>query len=149
MKKLTLLFTCLVTMFCSIAQVIPSDNPGSVLTQEDYLKKSKSNKTGALVCLIGGGSLFLIGSIVAAGDFNNDVENLFTNNTSSNHDALIGVLVITGGVAMLSSIPLFRAASKNKRKAYSLSAKNEMAPLLQRSLVFYKPIPSLTFKIRL
>ena len=93
--------------------------------------------------------MFLIGSILAVSDLSKDLENLFTNNPRSNNDALIGALVITGGAAMLSSIPLFRAASKNKRKAYSLSAKNEMTLLLQRSLVFYKPIPSLTFKIRL
>lgn len=125
------------------------DTTNLVLTKEDYLKRSKSNKTGAMVCLIGGGTLFLIGSIVATSDLSEDLGNLFTDNTSNNHDALIGVLVITGGVAMLSSIPLFRAASKYKRKAYSLSATNEMAPLLQRSHLCYKPIPSLTLKIRL
>lgn len=149
MKKAIILFLFLGIMLSSMAQSTMPDNPNPALTKEDFLLKSKTNKSAALVCLIGGGVLFLVGDIIALADLNDDLDHLFEDNQSNNHDALIGVLVITGGVAMLSSIPLFRAAHKNKRIAMSMSFKNEPALQLQRSTVFYKSVPSVCLKISL
>ncbi|MBC7888707.1 MAG: hypothetical protein H7Z13_12570 [Ferruginibacter sp.] len=149
MKKTVLLLLFLSAIYHSIAQSAMPDTTQPALTKEDYLEKSKNNRTGALVSLIGGGTLFMIGGIVMINDLNNSLENLFTTNETNTNDALSGALVITGSLAMLGSIPLFKAASKNKHKAYSVSFKNEPALQFQGNTVFYKPVPSLSMKIRL
>jgi hypothetical protein len=48
---------------------------------------------------------------------------------------------------MLGSIPLFLASGRNKRKAMSLSFKNETAPQLLKGSFAYRPIPSVSLKI--
>ncbi|MEO7766540.1 MAG: hypothetical protein ABIS01_03905 [Ferruginibacter sp.] len=149
MKITIILFVFLGIVFSAMAQKTMPVNDEPQLAKEDYLMKSKANKNGALVCLIGGGTLFLIGDVIALSDLHTDLDNLFTDNQSSNHDAIIGVLVITGGLAMLGSIPLFRAAHRNKRKALSMSFKNEPALQIQRSTVFYNAVPSLSLRLRL
>ncbi|MCW3092613.1 MAG: hypothetical protein JWP81_3682 [Ferruginibacter sp.] len=148
MKRVIIVIVCMSAMLSSFAQET-SEASKTLLTKEDYLKKSKSQKTGGLVSLIGGGTLFLIGAVVATNDLSNDLDNLFTDNTSTNHDALVSVLIITGGAAMLGSIPLFKAANRNKRKAYALSVVNDMAPRFQGSTVCYKWVPSISLKINL
>ncbi len=152
---------CMGAMFCSLAQETSTDAAKPLLTKQDYLKKSKGQRTGAIVLISAGGAMAFAGMIVVVNDAGNDIGNNIVNGlnaafdpsaptaTSKNHTAISTVLIVAGVGAMLGSISLFKSASKYKRKAYSLSAKNEMAPLLQRSLVCYKPIPSLTLKIRL
>lgn len=73
--------------------------PGTPMTKQDYLKKSRSQKTFAWILLGTGTACF---AAVAPG------------NTS--FDAL-GTIIVIGGVAVISSIPLFIAAAKNKRRA--------------------------------
>ncbi|MES1214638.1 MAG: hypothetical protein ABUT20_03895 [Bacteroidota bacterium] len=107
--------------------------PSQALTKQDYLQKSKHQKTAAWI-LLGGG--ILIGSIRV--EPNPDVVN------STN-----AVLLTTGLAAIGSSIILFVASSKNKKKAMSLSFKNQTAPFLQNKNFVYHSIPSLSLKFHL
>ena len=151
MKKAIFLFVYLAAMFCSFAQETPSGDTNPLVTKEDFLKKSKGQRTGAIVLISAGGAMAIAGFGVALNDFSNDLGNIFstTEHTSGNNSTLATVLIIAGVGAMLGSIGLFVSAHKYKRKALSLSLKNEMAPQLQRSMVFCQPVPSLSLKISL
>ena len=59
------------------------------------------------------------------------------------------VLFVIGGVSLLSSIPLFIASGKNKRKAMSMSFKMQPIPQLQKNSLVNQQAPSLSLKINL
>ena len=147
MKKIIFLLSFAVATTCCSAQNTDNTKP---VTKNDFLQKSKNQKTGAWVLVGGGGGLLIVGAIIS-----------FTNSTSEALDAITlqevkekdktlqTVLMVTGGAAILGSIPLFVASSRNKHKAASLTFKSEFFPQLQNSMVFYKPIPSISLKINL
>ncbi len=135
------------------------NTPFPTLTKQDYIKKSKSQKTAAWVLLGGGLTLSSIGAITAAPKAGEDIgyailllPNALTGNLQpepQNNYTAQTILLIGGLTAMLSSIPLFIASGKNKRKAISISIKNATSPQIQKSSFVYRTIPSLTFKFRL
>ena len=128
MKKIIIFSLLLIASATSFSQQTNSSQP---LTKPDYLQKSKSQKTVAFILLGVGATAF---AIAAPGNVSFDI---------------LPVLVIGGGVAMLSSIPLFIASGRNKRKGMNLSFKNETAPQIQKSSFVYRSVPSLTLKISL
>lgn len=96
-----------------------------------------------------GGVMTFAGMLIAV---NNIELNIFPNvpsTTNKNDEGLSVVLLIAGVGAMLGSIGLFKSAKNYKRKALSISFKNELTPQLTRTTVFYKSIPSLVLKISL
>jgi hypothetical protein len=105
-------------------------------TKADYLKKSKSQKTFAFV-LAGGGSIAWLAGLNKYMD------------QGDNKDGGGEAAMIIGGTAALASIPLFIISSKNKKKAMSMSFKNQMIPQLQNSGFVYRTIPSLNIKVSL
>jgi hypothetical protein len=112
--------------------------PSPALTKQDYLQKSKNQKTGAWVLLAGGTALIGTGFLI--GD----------RKESSFSDAGTGVVIGgLGFLATIGSIPLFIASGKNKRKGMNLSFKNETAPQILKSSFVYRHIPSLILKINL
>lgn len=133
MKKIILGFILLLLATTTFSQ---QNNPTSTMTEQDYLKKSKHQKTFAWV-LLGGGilstSLGLAGSGINP-DYGEKGGNGF---------------LVTGLVAIGASIPLFIASSKNKRKAASISINNKPSLQVQKSSFVYKSIPSITFKLQL
>jgi len=109
-----------------------------VKNKEYYSEKSKRQKTGARIMLIGGAAL--IGTGLLVGD----------RRESSFDDAATGaVLGGIGVLMMLGSIPLFAASSKNYRKSASLSFNNMMTPQIKNSSLVYQPIPAVSLKIKL
>ncbi len=106
--------------------------------QADYLQKSKNQKTTAWVLLGGGAGLILLGDLIG-----NSKESSFS-------DAGTGVIIAgVGALSMLGSIPLFIAAGRNKRKAISVSFKNETVPQLQNGSFIKRSVPSLSLEISL
>lgn len=81
---------------------------------QSYLKKSKSQKTAAWILLSAGAVATTAGVIIAA----NQVSHMDIFYDSPPPDDATVVLTISGTVAMLTSIPLFIASKKNKRKAH-------------------------------
>ncbi len=65
------------------------------------------------------------------------------------NDGIKATFVLSGSLAMLGSIPFFIAASKNKKKAMSLSFKNETIPQVYKRSIVSIPVPSLIIKINL
>lgn len=102
----------------------------------DYLKKSKKQKTAAWVLLGVGVLSTALGSVQTNPTGYWGGETTHSNNT---------VLLIVGAAAIGSSIPLFIAASKNKKKAMSVSLKTENMRLMNKNYSIYtKTIPSLS-----
>lgn len=151
MKKIIILPMLLIlsaTTFCQQSE------PSPALTKQDYLTKSKKQKTAAWVLLAGGFALsttsFLIATPKATEDYVSVFTGLFTAQPiQQNNYTGETILLVSGTVAMLSSIPLFIASGKNKRKAMSLTFKKETAPQIQNRSFVSRSVPSLSLKINL
>lgn len=128
MKKMISLAMLLAVVVTSFSQ---QTEPSPVLTKQDYLQKSKSQRTSAFI-LLGTGAALL--AVAAPGNVSFDI---------------LPILVIGGGAAIVGSIPLFIAAGKNKRRAMSLSFKNETVPLPQPGGFANQPALSVTINIGL
>lgn len=134
MKKIIVFALLLIVSVTSFSQQI---NPSPALTKDNYLRKSKSQKTGAWL-LLGGG--IAVSGITVLSSFRID----FVNKKS-----FPIVPVCIGGAMMAGSIPLFISAHRNKKKSLSLSFKNETATQIQQKGFVYKLIPSLSVRISL
>jgi hypothetical protein len=124
MKKIAILFLVLAFSINSFSQK-------PTLTKDEYLAKSKRQKTTAWIMLGAGGILL---AIAAPGNVSFDI---------------LPVLVIGGGGLVAGSIPLFFAAGKNKRRAMSMAFKNETVPLLKNGGFAKLSCPSVAIKIDL
>ena len=80
-----------------------------------YLSKSKSQKTIGWI-LLGGGLALYIGGIATYSDIYDD------------QDTEAAVMVLTGSIATIASIPLFITAAKNKGRAEIL-LRNQNVPM--------------------
>ena len=126
-------------LFCSMLLIITSasfsqqTNPSQPLTREEYLKKSKSQKTGAWIFLGVGAAMF---AIAAPGNVSFDV---------------LGTIVVVGTIATIVSIPLFIASARNKRKAKAATAflKFEKNHSIQQTGITLHSYPALSLKINL
>jgi len=130
MKKIMIYFLLLVLPATSFCQ---QTNDSVPVVKTDYLAKSKSQKTAAVI-LLGIGVTTL--TVAAVGDLDFDA---------------LGTVVVLGGVATIASIPLFIASGKNKRKAMKASTfiKMETIPLLQKQSFAQKSFPAFSVKFSL
>jgi hypothetical protein len=133
---------CAVLLAITVTSFSQQTNPSKPVTRADYLKKSKNQKTIGWILLGGGAALSISGVIIIASKAS-------TLDLESDGFAVGEVMNYTGLAAMVGSIPLFIASGKNKRKGVSLSFKNEKAQQIQKSSFVYRPVPSVTLKIRL
>ena len=133
MKKLFFALLLVSLTISGFSQSIPK-------AQTDYLKKSKHQKTTAWFLLGGGAVSATIGGIMNAHE-------VFDPNSWERKFSTKGTpLLIIGDLSMAASIPLFIMASKNKKKALSLSIKNEAYPQIYKRSFVYNNIPSLSIK---
>lgn len=161
MKRAILFLLSLGTIYFSLAQESSSGASNQPATKEDYLKKSKRQRTGAILLITSGGAIAIAGFAVAIDNAGKALGNSFVNSirtsfdpyaspaTTKDHRTLSSILIITGVGAMLGSISMFVSAHKYKLKALSFSFKNETAPQLKGLIMVYKFIPSLTLKMSL
>jgi len=117
----------------SIASFSQQKTTSPTLTKQDYLKKSKSQKTAGWI-LLGGGAALL--TYAATGDISLDG---------------LSTIVVLGGVATLASIPFLISSAKNKKKASAATVlfKMETAPQLRKYGFTNRSVPSLSLKISL
>ena len=120
------------------------EEPKMELTKQEYLKKSKSQKTAGRILLGGGGILIGAGLLT---NLSNGLGNLFVEESQKNSSG--DIFTVLGVISIAGSIPLLISAGKNKRKALSFSVKNQPSQVLQNNRLYSKIIPSLTFKINL
>ena len=133
MKKIILGIMLLMLATISFSQ---QNNPSPALTKQEYLIKSKHQKITAF-CLAGGGIIVWLAGVSKNMNQNDDI------------DGGGEVAMAIGSIAALASIPMFIIASKNKRKAASISFKNEPSLQVQKNSFVYRAVPSLTFKLQL
>jgi len=139
MKKLIILGITLALISSTFGQQTTS------MTRQDYFTKSRNQKTAAW-CLLGGGfGMSVIGLAIGTASF---WEEVFTEGGSRTF-ATGAVFFYAGIGAMIGSIPFFIAASKNKKRAMSISFKNETAPVIQKFGFAKRNMPSVNFRISL
>jgi hypothetical protein len=127
-------------LFLSLQVFSQETNPAQSLTKQDYLKKSKSQKTTASVLLGSGVLAGGIGLATGAGSVCVGCPEKPKDQSG---------WVIAGGTLMVSSIPFFIASSKNKKKATSISLKNQFIPTLQSNGLANKATTTLAVTISL
>jgi uncharacterized membrane protein len=135
MKKIIIFAMLLILSATSFSQ---QPKPSKPVTRADFLKKSKNQKTGALVLLIGGSALVVTGI-------------LLSNQASFDNLGTTAAIAMVGGVAVLGSIPLFLASGRNKRKGMSINAffKLENAPVIHGYSMAHTSYPAVSIKIKL
>jgi len=146
MKKIILIAMTLIFSASTFGQQV---NPSPGLTKDYYLQKSKKKKKTGTILLAGGAALVLTGVLIPKGDEKGTSYTLYglVPYTDYQNDGIKAALGLTGVAAMLGSIPFFISSGKNKRRAMSLSAKNEMTRQLQGTSFAYQVVPSLNFKL--
>ncbi len=127
--------------------ILLTSHSSSAQTKDDYLLKSKHQKTTALVMLGGGACFGIVGSVVAIAG----TTNLFRGqiDKAGNNIGAAGILLITGGAAMLGSIPFFIASGKNRRNSLSLSFTNSPTPALVKNITGTQYLPSIRLQFNL
>jgi len=140
MKKALFLLMLIATTACGgFSQHNTSTKP---VVNIDYVQKSKNQKIAGWILFGGGMILTTVGGAKVMSNTTFVGEPLYETNTGE-------VLMLVGSASMLASIPLFIACSRNRRKVISLSFKNEYSQQIQKGIVAYKIVPSLTMKIEL
>jgi len=128
MKKIISLLLLLIVCEVSFGQPKQS---APQLTKQDYLQKSKSQKTGGFIFL---GVAATCAAIAAPGNISLD---------------FLPVLVIGGLASAIISIPLFISAKKNKKRAMNITLIDQRdihSPIIS---LMHKPIPSLSISLSL
>lgn len=109
------LFIVTMLLFIATETFCQQTNAGRPFTQHDYLIKSKHQKNAGWVSLVAGAA-FIGGGLLIG----NRKESSFS-------DAGVGgVIGALGTLSMITSIPLFIASARNKRKAMNVSANVEI-----------------------
>jgi hypothetical protein len=134
MKK-TLIFLILLLF---IVEGFSQTTPNTPFSKEDYLQKSKKQKTTGWVFLSAGIVITAIGVI----GFNNTYDDW--NDTSTD---TYGALVLTGPLIALGSIPFFISSGSSARKAATLSISNQPILFPRQDSYVINSHPSLSLKV--
>ena len=147
MKKI--IFICLVSLSATALQT-NAQMRDTMLTKHDHkvdadllLQKSKNKKKVAWIMAGGGATLLLTGIIIPRGEI---IPNFFF--PDYKNDGIKISFLLTGTLSMLGSIPFFISSHHNKKKAASLSFKNEPVQQINKSSMVYRNIPSLALKFK-
>lgn len=144
------------TIFCAMLLVIASSSfcqqikPTQSLIQEDYLKKSKKQKTIAWVLLGSGAAFIIAGAIIPEGELIDRYSLPYFTEEHKN-DGIKSAFFIAGGISALGSIPLFIISGRNKRKGMTttVSFNNQRVVFSQQNAFVSRTQPTLTLKIEL
>ena len=145
MKQVIILILLFAFATASFGQQTIQKQPSQV----DYLKKSKNQKTAALILLAGGAALVVTAFAIPEGEPTEFDPYCFC--TTHKNDGVKGAFVLGGVLSMVGSIPLFIVSGKNKRKAKAASVfiNIERARVLQQAVVRNQSFPAVGLKISL
>lgn len=155
MKKLFSLLFVILCLHTVNASTLFSTDTIPVQSKEDYLLKSKRQRTGAIISLTGGILTFTMGGVMVIGGSTlfvvETIGSGITGEQSDNESKKItnaGVaLLLLGTAAIVTSIVLFSNAGKNKRIAMSMTGQSVQQ--LQPRSVANVFVPSVRFTIKL
>lgn len=119
----------------------------SAQTKDDYLLKSKKQKSAAWALLIGGGVVGLVDAIIAY----QGVSYIANGQVGDGLDKFGAseIVSIIGLTAMAGSIPFFIASANNKHKAMSITFSPQATPALVQHITGRTFIPSISLRLRL
>jgi hypothetical protein len=147
MKKVLICTTLLLITATSFCQQTDSSK---LFDRPDYLQKSKNQKAAALVLLIGGGVLDIIGLATFPKDYVIlDIWGTGNSKSTESKANTSAVLLVVGTVSMLASIPLFISSHVNHKRAISLGIDTQQFRQLKKTNFSTVNYPALTMKIRL
>lgn len=112
---------------------------------DDLFKKGRNQKNAALIMLCGGGALVITGIIAGVNKAEKEIIGLITSNPPAKNYTAENILLIVGGGALLGSIPLFIASSRNLHKARLMISNQKTSHALPQNIG--KNIPGITFQI--
>ena len=132
--------------FSSIIQ--PQTTTATPAVKTDYLKKSKNQNPAAWILLGGGFAFATTGIIVGINGAAEEIIGAFSGEKSNTLEIGAGFFY-TGLAAMLGSIPLFIASTRNKRKASAVSTffKIEKRSFTQQARLVKSGYPAIALKI--
>ena len=136
MKKITFFILLLAFTASAFCQQTDTNTP---LTREDYMKKSKNQKTTAWILAGGGAALIVTGAVMSGKE-----ENSFSD--ASTETVLIGA----GVLSAIGSIPFFIASAKNKKRAIAATAyfKMQDAPEIRKYCFTHSTFPAMALAVR-
>lgn len=150
MKNVILLITAITVLqsLCFSQSIYPTAKISNPPGLNQYLIKSKNQKTAAVACLAGGVALATIGILTSAPKLATDFGDIF-NTAQPPHQNYTAqtVLVFAGAIGIVASIPLFISAGNNKRKATLLITSQKTA--LGLPIFVSKKITGLTLSVSL
>jgi 4-amino-4-deoxy-L-arabinose transferase-like glycosyltransferase len=136
-------------LLCIASGVFCQAKTKAGLSTDEYLQKSKRQKTIGWVLLAGGAALLTTGTLIPEGEVTGTYVYPDWSDKHKN-DGLKAALSLPGILAMLGSVPFFIASSKNKdRAAATVSIEHQKILLPQQSAFVARIQPALTLKIRL
>jgi hypothetical protein len=147
--------TLLSSMLLLLSTVTTFNEPSDSLQQKDYdyyIQRSKSQKSAATVLLVTGVIIGTVTLLVAVGTALGDgLTTIVTLGTTQPEHHSYTIPLLLSVAAIVGAVPLYIAASRNKRKAtaISLDAGIGSGPRLQQRSVKNYAYPSLSLKIRL
>jgi len=120
------------------------------MSRQDYLDKSRRQKTAAFTLLGGGIVLGTVGATILFTEGVGSVANCIglVSCEEPNTGFATGMMVV-GGLATIGSIPLFISASNNKKRAFELSFKPQPTNIPKYAGNIPRSVPSITYTISL
>jgi len=141
MKKFILFFALLLFINETYCQVVSDSMSNEKFTKQYYLQKSKNQKSGALVLLIGGAAILAGTGLYASHNLD------FSSPQKHRYIVPIGLSI----VCVAGSIPLFIAAGRNKLRAAHATAYLQMKqiPILQQTGINLHSYPAFSIRLNL
>ncbi|MDG1277651.1 MAG: hypothetical protein P8O16_10245 [Algoriphagus sp.] len=115
------------------------------MSKENYLEKSRKQKTTAWILLGGGVAMAVTGAIL----FDENFILFGASDAEENKAGIGGAMFVVGGLAALGSVPLFISSSSNAKKTAKISFKNQPLNNLRYAGNIPKSIPSVHISIPL
>lgn len=126
-------FICTVLLLMTLSSFCQQTDFSQSLTQQNYLQKSKKQKTAAWI-LLGGGAAIAVGAAI-----------LDVSSDWSKSETPYLVALSAGCASMLGSIPLFIASKRNKTKAITYFEMRQNPVLTNTGLTLHSA-PTLSLK---
>lgn len=147
MKKTITIALLLMLAGHSFAQ---QTNPKEQFTKQDYLQKSKSERTTALILLGTGTAAFFGGMAIYSKALDKAAEKPYGTFLSfGNADPTGAIICFLGSVTAIVSIPVFISSSKHKRMGLSLSLTNEKISSIAKANLKNNYFPAVAVKLAL
>ena len=148
MKRITLIAISICLCTAILAQ---QAKPVGQQSKEYFMLKSSKQKKAAIILLAGGGALVITGFALGYGSAADQLVSAIGSGENDETFTAAMVMFFTGVSAMAGSIPLFIAASKNRKKAMatSISLKLEGVPQVRHYSFQAQFYPAISFKLSL